>query len=149
MLFNPFLPPCFHFVSPENIRKPMFQGFNGLITKYNKLKHVFSFTDFQNYCFIVIFLYFLFRIFEPLALARMSLHPSFHPSILPSVFSSFCLSGDFLGIAWLVFSKFWHGARNPYEIVCDRAGFSSKNFFALKVGKMGHKWAKNRVFWIY
>ena len=28
----------------------------------------------------------------------------------------------------LTFSKFWDGARNLYEVVCDRAGFSRKIF---------------------
>ena len=46
----------------------------------------------------------------------------------------------------LVFSKFCHDARNPEEVVRDRAGFSRKNFFAPKTGKMGQKWAKNRGF---
>ena len=59
---------------------------------------------------------------------------------------SFCLSGHFLGIVSLVCSKFWHDARNPYVVVRDRALFSRKNFFAPKIGKMGQKWAKNRVF---
>ena len=63
------------------------------------------------------------------------------PSVLPS--------RHFLGIVSLVFSKFWHGARNPYEVVRDRAGFSRKIFFAPKIGKMDPKWAKNRVFLIY
>ena len=26
-------------------------------------------------------------------------------------------SGHFLGIVSLVFAKFWHGARNPYEVL--------------------------------
>ena len=45
----------------------------------------------------------------------------------------------FLGIVSLVFSKFWHGARNPYEIVRDRAGFFSKVFLPPKLGK----WTEN------
>ena len=49
----------------------------------------------------------------------------------------------------LTFSKFWHGARNPYEIVGDRARFSRKVVFAPKIRKMDPKWAKNRVFLIY
>ena len=40
------------------------------------------------------------------------------------------LTGHFLGIVSYVFSKFWHGARNPFEVVCDRAGFAGKNIFA-------------------
>ena len=50
-----------------------------------------------------------------------------------SVLLSFCLSMDFLGIASSGFSRFLHGARNPYEVVCDRAKFSRN---------LG-KWAKN------
>ena len=71
--------------------------------------------------------------------------PSFHPSVLPSFHPS-CLSGRFLGIASLVFSKFWNGARNLYEVVFDRVGFSRTNFFTSKMGKIDQKWAKNRVF---
>ena len=55
-------------------------------------------------------------------------------------------SEHFLGIVTLAFSEFWHGARNPYEVVCDRDGFFRKDFFALKIGKMDQKWAKDRVF---
>ena len=43
----------------------------------------------------------------------------------------------------LVFSKFCHGARNLYEVVHDRAGFSREIFFAPKIGKMDQKWTKN------
>ena len=32
----------------------------------------------------------------------------------------------------LVFSEFWHGARNPYEAVLGRAGFSVKKIFVRK-----------------
>ena len=45
-------------------------------------------------------------------------------SVLPSV----RLSGRFLGIVSLVFSKFWHDARNPYEVVHDSQIFQ-ENFF--------------------
>ena len=68
------------------------------------------------------------------------------PSVLPSFRPSFRLSGRFLGIVSSIFSKFWHGARIPFEVVCDRAGFSLKIFFAPKIRKMGPKWAKSRVF---
>ena len=54
----------------------------------------------------------------------------------PSVLSSFCLPGRFLRIVFLVFSKFWHGASNLYEVVRDRAGFSGKKISASKTGKM-------------
>ena len=50
------------------------------------------------------------------------------PSVLPFVWA-------FL----LVFSKFWHDARNPYEVVRDRASISRKIVFAPKIGKMGQK----------
>ena len=42
---------------------------------------------------------------------------------------SFCLSMDFLAIASSGFSRFLHGAKNPYEVVCDQ-----------KFRKMGQKW---------
>ena len=60
-------------------------------------------------------------------------------SILLPVYPSFRLSGCFCGIVSLVFSKFWHGARSPYEVVHDRAGFSRNFFFAPKIEKMGQK----------
>ena len=50
------------------------------------------------------------------------------------------------GILSLVFSEFWHGARNPYEVGHGRARFSGKKIFALKFGKMDQKWGKNKVF---
>ena len=52
---------------------------------------------------------------------------------------SFHLFGHFRGIVSLVFSKFWHDARNQYEVVRDRAGFSRKKMFAPKIGKVGQK----------
>ena len=74
---------------------------------------------------------------------------SFCPSVCPSIHPSLLPSGCFLWILSLVLSKFWHGARNVYEVVLDRAGFSRKSFFATKIRKMDQKWAKNRVFLIY
>ena len=59
--------------------------------------------------------------------------PSFHPSILPS--------GCFLGILSLIFSKFWHGARNLYEV-----SVTVPYFLAPKIGKVDQKWAKNGFF---
>ena len=70
-------------------------------------------------------------------------------SVLLSKFPSFGLTGHFLGIVSLIFSKFWHGARIPCDVVLDRVGFSRKFFLPPKIGKMGPKWAKNRVFSIY
>ena len=72
---------------------------------------------------------------------------------------SFRLSRRFPGIISLVFSEFWLVARNPYELVHDRVGFSSKKN-SLKIGKMYQKWAKNsflnlfkkfviNFYWIY
>ena len=49
--------------------------------------------------------------------------------VCPSFRPSFCWSGSFLEIASLVFSKFWHGARNLYEVVPDKAGFSGEKKF--------------------
>ena len=62
----------------------------------------------------------------------------FCPSVLPS--------GSFLRIGSLGFSKTQDGVRDPCIVVPDRAGFLEKNIFAQKMGKMGRKWAKNRVF---
>ena len=66
---------------------------------------------------------------------------SFHLSIP----LSFHLSRHLLRILVLVFSKFWHGPRDPDKVVCDRAGFSVKNLCAPKIGKIDQEWAKNRV----
>ena len=63
---------------------------------------------------------------------------SVHPSIL-TAFSWNDMYDCF-------FSKFWHGARNPYEVVHDTAGFFLKKFFAPEIGKADQKWAKNRIF---
>ena len=60
----------------------------------------------------------------------LSFRPSFH------------LSGRFLVIISLAFSKFWHGTRNPYEVVRERAGFSGKKIIVPKIEKgpkMGQK----------
>ena len=38
-------------------------------------------------------------------------------------------SKRFLEIRLLVFSKFWHGVRNPYEVVLERARFFGKFFY--------------------
>ena len=34
-------------------------------------------------------------------------------------------------------SEFWHGARNPFHVVHDRAIFFEKTFFAPKIGEIG------------
>ena len=65
---------------------------------------------------------------------------SFSPSVRPSILPSFCLSGRFLGIVSLVFSKFWCDARNPNEAVRDRAVFSRKIFFAPKMDQKHIYW---------
>ena len=61
----------------------------------------------------------------------LSFSLSFHLSVRPF----FSLSRCFLGIVLLIFSKFWHGARIPCQVMCDRAGFSRKIFFAPKMGQ--------------
>ena len=70
------------------------------------------------------------------------------PSIIahPSVFPFSRLSRHFLGIASLVFSKLWHGARNSYEVVCGRTEFSWKTFFPQKLRKWTKKGPKTRFF---
>ena len=65
--------------------------------------------------------------------------PSFRPFVLLPVCPSFHLSRRFLGIVSLVFSKFWNGARNLYEVVRDRAELSGRIFLPPKLGK----WTKN------
>lgn len=54
-----------------------------------------------------------------------------------SVRLSVCLFGSFLGIGSLVFSNFWHGVSNPYEVLLYRAGFflKKKYFFCPKNGE--------------
>ena len=42
-----------------------------------------------------------------------------------------------LGMLSLLFSKFCHGARNPYKVVHDRVGFSVKNFLDQNGPKTG------------
>ena len=46
---------------------------------------------------------------------------------------SVLLSGRCFGIVSLVFSKFWHGARNPFEVMHD------SKIFHKRIGKMGQK----------
>ena len=64
---------------------------------------------------------------------------SVRPSILPCFRLSVRLSGRFLQIVSLTFSKFWNGTRNLNEVVRDRARFSRKLFLLQKWGK----WAKS------
>ena len=54
---------------------------------------------------------------------------SVRPYVLTSVLTFVLLSRHFLGIVSLDFSKIWHGARNSYEAVRDRAGFPEKKLF--------------------
>ena len=58
--------------------------------------------------------------FGPAAVAQQALQNRVCPS--------FSLSECFLGIGSLVFSKFWHGARNPNEVVPDRTRFVLEKF---------------------
>ena len=50
-------------------------------------------------------------------------------SVRPSVCPSICLAGVFLGIVQLIFSKFWHGARIPCEVVPPK--WAKNGFFNL------------------
>ena len=50
----------------------------------------------------------------------------------------------FVGMVSLVFSKFWHGARNPSEVVRGNAGILKKK--KKKKGKIDQKWTEDRVF---
>ena len=53
--------------------------------------------------------------------------------LLNRVRPSFRLSGRFLGVVSLVFSNFWHVARNPYCVV----RIFQRNFIFPNIGKMG------------
>ena len=79
---------------------------------------------------------------EPMAVARRVLWNK--------VCRSFCqschLSGYFLGIVSLIFSKFWHGARIPCEVMHDRARFSGKFFLFPELGKWAQNGPKTRFF---
>ena len=61
-------------------------------------------------------------------------------SVCLSFCQSFCLAGTFTWNCFIVFSKFWHGARNLYGILCDKAWFSWKKKNLLQ--KLS-KWTKN------
>ena len=54
----------------------------------------------------------------------------------------------FVGIVSLVFSKFWHGARNPSEVERGSAVFfkKKKKKKKKKRGKIDQKWTEDRVF---
>ena len=54
-------------------------------------------------------------------------------SFCPSFGLSFPLSRHFLGIVSLVFSKFWHDARNPYEVTCGRGRFPRKTILCMLI----------------
>ena len=61
-----------------------------------------------------------------------------------SICFSILLSGRFLGFVSLVFSKFWHGARNPYEVVHDSQIFCKQVF--PQNWENGPKMGQKRVF---
>ena len=63
----------------------------------------------------------------------------------PSILSSVLLSKRFLAIV-LVFSEYWHSARNPYEVVCDWAEFSQKKIFCPKIWENGPKMGQKQGF---
>ena len=56
------------------------------------------------------------------------------------------MTRHFLGIVSLVFSEIWHGARNLYEVVRDRAIFSEKNFFLPQHWEKEPKMGQNQFF---
>ena len=63
-----------------------------------------------------------------------------------SVCLSILPSESVLGIGSLDFPELWHGDRDPYEVVRDRAEVSGKNLFCSKNWGNGPKMTKNRVF---
>ena len=64
---------------------------------------------------------------------------------IESVCPSFRLSVSFLRIGSLVFSKTWHGVRDPNLVVCDSKIFLKKS----SPGKNDQKWPKNKVFGLF
>ena len=67
-------------------------------------------------------------------------------SVSLSILLSLSLSGSFLGIVSLVFSKFWHGARNLHEVVHNRARFLEKKNFCPQDWENGPRMGQNMVF---
>ena len=70
-------------------------------------------------------------------------------SFRSSFLLSFCLSVSFLGIGSLVFSETYHGVRDSYIVVCDRAGFFGKKPSSVKNDEKWSKWPKNMVFALF
>ena len=104
----------------------------------NRLWHLWD-KHWQETVLVFEFFFFIF-----VFICMSSCQPVFGPPVTPSVL----LSKHFLGVVSLVFSQIWHGARNSYKVVHNRA-FREKKIFCPKIGKKGPKWAKTRVFSIY
>ena len=62
--------------------------------------------------------------------SRLCIFPSFGPSVLSSVFSIF-----------------WHGCRNPYEVVCDRTRYFGEKSLPPELGKWAKNGPKTKFFW--
>ena len=71
---------------------------------------------------------------RPLAVAERIYWNRVCPSFCPVVCRCF------LGIGSLDFLDLWHGARGPYENVCDRTRVPGKIFLAPKIGEIDQKW---------
>ena len=67
-------------------------------------------------------------------------------SVCLSFCQSFCLAGTFTWNCFIVFSKFWHGARNLYGILCDKAWFSWKKKICYKNWANGPKMCQKQGF---
>ena len=72
-------------------------------------------------------------------LCNLACYRNFENRVCQSLCLSFHLSGHFLGIVSLFFSKFWHGSRKPHEVVRDRAGFSGEKKFCPRNWENGPK----------
>ena len=68
-----------------------------------------------------------------------------HPVCL-DILLSICLSGCFLGIKSLVFSKFWHIVKNPYEDEYNIAGSLEGKHLPQNLGKWTKYETKNVFF---
>ena len=90
------------------------------------------------------------RVIRPSAVAGRVVQnrvcPYFCPLFRPSFRPSFPLSRCFLRIASLIFSKFWHGARIPCEVVRDSWIFWEKFFLPPKLEKWGQNESKTGFF---
>ena len=101
----------------------------------NRLWHLWD-KHWQETVLVFEFFFFIF-----VFICMSSCQPVFGPPVTPSVL----LSKHFLGVVSLVFSQIWHGARNSYKVVHNRAFREKKNFLSQNWEK-GPKMGQNQGF---